>query len=163
MSEKRGRRSGGGRSGKRAARQISQTKQASYIERNIPYFEVLDESGLAQIEYNADTVLEEIGIEFRDDTEALQILKDAGADVKGELVRFPRGMCRQIIQATAPKEFTQHARNPSHRPCFVSLIPRRRTQKECAKRGGALSCGGPRRSCLLCRLCSPPGGAGPTQ
>jgi len=112
MSEKRGRRSGGGRSGKRAARQISQTQQASYIERNIPYFEVLDESGLAQIEYNADTVLEEIGIEFRDDAEALQILKDAGADVKGELVRFPRGMCRQIIQASAPKEFTQHARNP---------------------------------------------------
>lgn len=112
MSEKRGRRSGAGRSGKRAARQISQTQQASYIERNIPYFEVLDESGLAQIEYNADTVLEEIGIEFRDDTEALQILKDAGADVKGELVRFPRGMCRSIIQATAPKEFTQHARNP---------------------------------------------------
>ena len=114
MSEKRDRRSGGGRSGKRAARQISQTKQASYIERNIPYFEVLDESGLAQIEYNADTVLEEIGIEFRDDAEALQILKDAGADVKGELVRFPRGMCRSIIQASAPKEFTQYARNPDN-------------------------------------------------
>ena len=115
MSEKRGRRAGGGgRSGKRAARQISQTKQASYIERNIPCFEVLDESGLAQIEYNADTVLEEIGIEFRDDAEALQILKDAGADVKGELVRFPRGMCRSIIQASAPKEFTQYARNPDN-------------------------------------------------
>ena len=114
MSERKGRRGGGGRSGKRAARQISQTKQASYIERNIPFTEVLDESGLAQIEYNADTVLEEIGIEFRDDAEALQILKDAGADVQGELVRFPRGMCRSIIQASAPKEFKQHARNPDN-------------------------------------------------
>ncbi len=101
MSERRTR-GGGGRSGKRAARKISQTHRSAYIERNIPYYEVLDESGLAQIEYNADTVLEEIGIEFRDDPEALQILKDAGADVKGELVRFPRGMCRAIIQASAP-------------------------------------------------------------
>ncbi|WP_022950419.1 trimethylamine methyltransferase family protein [Leucothrix mucor] len=114
MSERRTRGGGGGRSGKRAARKISQTHRSAYIERNIPYYEVLDESGLAQIEYNADTVLEEIGIEFRDDPEALQILKDAGADVKGELVRFPRGMCRAIIQASAPKEFTQHARNPEN-------------------------------------------------
>ena len=27
-------------------------------------------------------------------------------------VRFPRGMCRQIVQATAPRQFTQFARNP---------------------------------------------------
>ena len=26
---------------------------------------------------------------------------------------MPRGMCRQLIQATAPREFTQHARNPA--------------------------------------------------
>jgi len=112
MGERRSRSGGGGRRGKRAARQIPQAKQAAYIERNIPYYEILDESGLAQIEYNADTVLEEIGIEFRDDPEALTLLKDAGADVQGELVKFPRGMCRSLIQATAPKEFTQHARNP---------------------------------------------------
>ena len=112
MGERRSRSGGGGRRGKRAARQIPQAKQAAFIERNIPYYEILDESGLALIEYNADTVLEEIGIEFRDDPEALQLLKDAGADVQGELVRFPRGMCRSLIQATAPKEFTQHARNP---------------------------------------------------
>ncbi|MDH3442165.1 MAG: trimethylamine methyltransferase family protein, partial [Gammaproteobacteria bacterium] len=30
----------------------------------------------------------------------------------GERVRFPRGMCRSIIQASAPSEYTQHARNP---------------------------------------------------
>ena len=26
---------------------------------------------------------------------------------------MPRGMCRQLIQATAPRQFTQHARNPA--------------------------------------------------
>ena len=29
----------------------------------------------------------------------------------GERVRFPRGMCRSIVQASAPREFTQYARN----------------------------------------------------
>ena len=36
-------------------------------------------------------VLEEIGIDFRDDAEALQLWKEAGADVKGERVHFPQG------------------------------------------------------------------------
>jgi trimethylamine--corrinoid protein Co-methyltransferase len=50
---------------------------------------------------------------FRDDPEALLILKEAGADVRGEYVHFPRGMCREIIQRSAPREFTQYARNPA--------------------------------------------------
>ena len=72
----------------------------------------MDEAGLALVEENADVVLEEIGIDFRDDPEALVLFRDAGADVKGERVRFPRGLCRAIIQASAPAEYTQHARNP---------------------------------------------------
>ncbi len=113
MSERGGRRKAGGRGAKRAARQHSQADLTAFIERNIPYFEYLNDESLEIIEHNADTVLEEIGIEFRGDAEALQILKDAGADVSGELVRFPRGMCRSIIQASAPQEFTQYARNPA--------------------------------------------------
>ena len=27
-------------------------------------------------------------------------------------MRFPRGLCRSIVQATAPRQFTQYARNP---------------------------------------------------
>ncbi len=112
MSERQGRRGGGGRSAKRTARQGTQTKQAAFIERNIPYFELLGDEALELIEHNADTVLEEIGIDFRDDPEALEILKAQGADVQGERVHFPRGLCRSLIQQHAPAEFTQHARNP---------------------------------------------------
>ena len=83
-----------------------------YITRKVPYYEVLDEEGLQLIENNADTILEEIGIEFRDMPEALEILKKGGADIDGERVRFPRGMCRSIIQTSAPAEYTHHARNP---------------------------------------------------
>src|SRR5207344_1285745 len=34
-----------------------------------------------------------------------------GADVTGERVRFPRGLARSIVQATAPHEYVQYARN----------------------------------------------------
>lgn len=106
------RRAGGGRDARRAARSQSKTQQLAYITRKIPVFEVVDEEGLALIENNADTILEEIGIDFRDDPDALQLWREAGADVQGERVRFPRGLCREIIQKSAPAEYIQHARNP---------------------------------------------------
>ncbi len=112
MSERSGRRRGGGRSAKREARQQASPEIKAFIERKIPHFEYLNTESLELIEYNADLLLEEIGIDFRDDPEALAILKDAGADVQGERVRFPKGMCRSIIRKSAPSEFTQHARNP---------------------------------------------------
>ena len=106
------RRKSGGRSAKRAARQLSTVADVPFIDRKIPYYELLDEAALALIEHNADTVLEEIGIEFNEFPEALALFKEAGADIDGERVRFPRDMCRSIIQASAPSEYTQHARNP---------------------------------------------------
>ncbi len=104
---------GGGRSAKRAARQQSQVADVAFIDRKIPYYELLDDAALELIEHNADTVLEEIGIEFKEFPEALNLFKAAGADIDGERVRFPRGMCRSIIQDSAPAEFRQHARNPA--------------------------------------------------
>ncbi|MDN2580374.1 trimethylamine methyltransferase family protein [Aquibium sp. ELW1220] len=102
----------GGASARRAARSGGGPGlQQPYILRRIKVYEVLDEEGLSLIEANADTVLEEIGIEFRDDAEALQMWRDAGADVKGERVHFPRGLPRSLLKS-APSVFTQHARNP---------------------------------------------------
>ncbi|NJD29982.1 MAG: trimethylamine methyltransferase family protein [Chloroflexi bacterium] len=110
---RRGRPGGGGREARIAARAAAaHARVAPYITRTLKPMEVLDEEGLALIEYNADTILEEVGVEFRGDDAARQTLKDAGADVDGERVRFPRGMCRQVVQASAPRRFTQHARNP---------------------------------------------------
>lgn len=101
-----------GRSARRAARGGGGPgAPLPYITRKIPLYEVLDEEGLSIIEGNADTVLEEIGIEFRDDAEALQMWKDAGADVKEQRVRFPKGLCRSLLKS-APETFVQHARNP---------------------------------------------------
>jgi trimethylamine---corrinoid protein Co-methyltransferase len=106
-------RRGGGREAKRAARTARSAVSVPYVTRKIPCYEVLGEEGLAIIERNADTILEEVGIDFRDDAEALALFRNAGCDVKGERVHFPRGLARQLVQATAPREFTQHARNPA--------------------------------------------------
>jgi len=101
--------------GGRRARQESSRGEAPaitpYIKRKIPEYQILDEEGLALIENNADTILEEIGIDFRYEP-ALKLFREAGADIDGERVRFPRGMCRKIIQDSAPAEFEQKARNP---------------------------------------------------
>ena len=101
------------RDAKRAARTARGAASQPYIVRKIPRFEVLGEEGLAIIEDNADRILEEVGIEFREDPEVLEIWRKAGANVDGERVRMPRGMCRQLIREHAPREFTQVARNPA--------------------------------------------------
>ncbi len=111
--ESRGRARSGGRDARRAARSKSPASSVPYITRKVPVYEVLGEEGLATIEHNAETILEEVGLEFRDDADALARWKDAGADVEGERVRFPRGLCRGLIQQSAPAEFTQHARSPA--------------------------------------------------
>ncbi|MVO14420.1 trimethylamine methyltransferase family protein [Parasedimentitalea huanghaiensis] len=103
-------RSGGG-AARRAERTSVKIETAKYIERNIPNFEVLSEEALGVIEANAETVLAEIGVNFVDNPGALQRWRDAGAEIEGERVRIPRGLARKLI-ATAPSEFTQHARNP---------------------------------------------------
>jgi trimethylamine--corrinoid protein Co-methyltransferase len=111
-AEAGGRRGRGGASARRAARGGGGPGVSlPFIQRRINAFEVLDDEALAIVERNADRVLQEIGIEFRDDPEALAMWKAAGADVKGERVRFPVGLCRALLK-TAPSVFTQHARNP---------------------------------------------------
>ncbi len=102
----------GGRAARQAARLATHAEHIPFLTRTLAPFEVLGEEGLSLIEQNADTILEEVGVEFRGDPDALRLLREAGADVTGERVRFPRGMCRSIVQATAPRQFTQYARNP---------------------------------------------------
>jgi trimethylamine---corrinoid protein Co-methyltransferase len=106
-------RSGGGADARRLARNKPPLVQAGYIRRQIKLYEPFSDDQLELIENNAEIILQEIGIDFRDDAEALAMWKAAGADVKGERVRFPRGLVRSLIK-TAPREFTQYARNPAN-------------------------------------------------
>lgn len=110
-SERRRARSGGGGAARRAERTAVKIEAAKYIERNIPNFEILTAEALEIIEANAETILEEIGVNFPDNPAALERWKQAGADVDGERVRIPKGLARTLI-TTAPCEYIQHARNP---------------------------------------------------
>ena len=99
MVEKTKRPNRRGRSARREARAKAQPQSvAAFIKRKIPLTEFLTEEGLSIIESNADTLLEEIGIEFRDDSEVVGLWKEAGANIIGERVRFPKGMLRDLIK-----------------------------------------------------------------
>jgi trimethylamine--corrinoid protein Co-methyltransferase len=113
MEDTRTKRSGG-REGRRAMRAASHGPAEAFLMRTMKPFEIVSEEGLELLEHNADTILETVGVEIRDYPSALERFRDAGADVSGTRVRFPRGLCRQIVQATAPAVYTQHARNPEH-------------------------------------------------
>ncbi|MGB2181950.1 MAG: trimethylamine methyltransferase family protein, partial [Pseudomonadales bacterium] len=82
-----------------------------FIERNIPYFDFCSLEQLEAIEAHVDWLLADVGVEFRQDPKALDILRAGRVDVQGVTARFPDGLARKLC-ATIPNEFTQVARNP---------------------------------------------------
>jgi trimethylamine---corrinoid protein Co-methyltransferase len=115
-----GRRARGGADARRALRTNTAVKHSGFIRRNTKLYEPYSDEQLELIENNAEIVLQETGIDFYEDEEAVQMWKDAGADVKASpvdprrfRVRFPRGLVRSLIK-TAPREYVQHARNPAN-------------------------------------------------
>jgi trimethylamine--corrinoid protein Co-methyltransferase len=111
MSE--GRRSGG-RAGRQAARAHAVIERQPFLTSALAPFEIVSAEGLELLEHNADTILQEVGVEVRDYPEGLEIFRAAGASVEGTRVRFDRGMARALVTATAPREYVQHARNPAN-------------------------------------------------
>ena len=108
---RRGRGGGGGASARRAARSGPQLASLPYIHRSLEPTDILSQEAIEIIENNADILMEEVGVTYSDDAEALAMWKEAGADVRGERVHLPKGLCRELMK-TAPSSFTQHARNP---------------------------------------------------
>jgi trimethylamine--corrinoid protein Co-methyltransferase len=105
------------RESRRLARARRGLEKLPYIRRRLPVVELLHDEAVEILETNAETLLEEIGIEFRRDPESLRLWRQAGADVEGERVRIPRGLARSLL-ATAPHEFELHARNPARNVRF---------------------------------------------
>ena len=96
---------------------IARTRQSNspaptFINRQVPYFDLLDEEGLVKIEKQADWIIENIGLEFRDDPLALDHWRAVGAKIKGARVITDASFIREQLK-TAPTEFEQRARNPA--------------------------------------------------
>jgi len=100
------------RQSREAAAECARQQAPAFLKRCIPAYELLDEEALLGLEQHAEWLLSEIGIEIREDPVALQLFREAGASVDGELLRFDRGHVRALC-ATAPKTYTMHARNPA--------------------------------------------------
>jgi len=101
---------------KRRNRKVAQPAQGTanpaspYIKRNLPYFDLLAPDALQKLETQIDWLIENIGVEFREDAQALEIWKRAGADVQGTRVKANAQLIRALC-AKAPRQFTQLARN----------------------------------------------------
>lgn len=113
-----GKRLRAGRNQRREERARGTALHRPYIVRGIPTYDILSEESLIRIEATADRILAEIGIELRDDHEAMRLYRSGGAEVSETApgiwrIRFEPGLCRAIL-GTAPAEFTQHARNPAN-------------------------------------------------
>ena len=111
MADGRSRR-GGGRAARQQQRAAAVVASQPFLTRTMQPVELVSEEGLALLERNADVILQEVGIEIRDYPSAVARFAAAGADVDGDRVRFPPGLCRQLV-STAPAMYTQHARNPA--------------------------------------------------
>ncbi len=109
------RRRGGFRAGRRGGdKKTSAALPSSRAsKRLIPAYDLLNDADLTQLEDQADWLLEKIGMEFRGDTVALELFRDAGAAVDGECVKFEAGLARDLCK-TAPQAFTLHSRNVEH-------------------------------------------------
>ncbi|QIE46325.1 trimethylamine methyltransferase family protein [Pseudohalocynthiibacter aestuariivivens] len=83
-----------------------------HVERRLPFFDPINDDGIERLEAQVDWIMQDLGLEFRDDPEALRIWTEAGAKVDGTRVRAPADWIRALC-AKAPREFTQVARNPA--------------------------------------------------
>jgi len=100
----------GGTASRRAERASAPLIQERYITREIPLYELINAEGVELLHEQSMTILEEIGIDFRDEP-ALKLWREAGAEVKGQRVRIARELLLEKLALT-PSQYTQHARNP---------------------------------------------------
>jgi trimethylamine---corrinoid protein Co-methyltransferase len=104
----------GGRAGRQELRASTAVARVPFLTRTLKPVELVSDEGLELMEHNADLLLAEVGVVIREYPSALERFKQAGADVDGEVVRFPDGLARKLVQATAPARYTQFARNPEN-------------------------------------------------
>ena len=103
----------GRRSRNQANIDIAEQSEVRQIIRHIPTYEMLDDASLDLLENQANWILEEVGIDIRGDSEALELFDNAGASIDGCRVRFEPGLAKSLC-ATAPSEFQMHGRDPKH-------------------------------------------------
>jgi trimethylamine--corrinoid protein Co-methyltransferase len=116
IGRRRARQGAGARAGAGDSRGTAGLQQLPWRVPESPYrpLEVLTPEQVEKISDTAFSILEEVGMDFLH-PEALDIWAKAGATVTpgSQRVRLDRGLLREAL-ASAPAQFTLHARNPAH-------------------------------------------------
>src|SRR5258708_30455800 len=82
------------------------------FRNQMPRYEILSTDAVGVLDQGWRRIVSEIGVQFAK-PEAIELLRKAGQDVDGEVVRFdPDFVLEQV--AKAPAEFDVQARNPAH-------------------------------------------------
>ncbi|NNE96703.1 MAG: trimethylamine methyltransferase family protein [Acidimicrobiales bacterium] len=131
------------RSGRRSRNRsdLNRAEEASLLplRNRLGRYEPLAAAVIDAIEVHTDRILDEIGVEFRGDEEALELFRSAGARVDGERVRFDPGLAASLC-GTAPPRFEMYGRSgpplviggdrlvflPAYGPPFVTDLDRGR-------------------------------------
>jgi len=108
---RRRKRTNGAGASARISSNTSNTQQVS-TARSTPVFKLLDEAALEDLEKQADWLLANVGMEFRDDPVSIELFREAGARIEGERVTFEPGLARKIC-SQAPSSFSLHSKNPA--------------------------------------------------
>ena len=100
----------GGRGERRAIRTRPDHAMLPHLTGKLPLTAPMDDEQIARIDDASLSILEEVGVVFRDDI-ALEDWRRAGGDVRGETVHLDRALVRDLI-SSIPPTITLHARNP---------------------------------------------------
>ncbi len=99
----------GGRAARREAREAAEFFHNPPLISQVPVYEVANAEGVEQIHELAMRIVEEIGVDFRDE-ESLEIWRGTDAEIDGERVRVGRDTLLALVQH-APQTYTHHGRN----------------------------------------------------
>ncbi|MCY3879750.1 MAG: trimethylamine methyltransferase family protein [Rhodobacteraceae bacterium] len=99
----------GGRAARRKLRTAVDARMLPGFVNRLPHCDLLDADEIARLDSESMSILEEVGVQFRDPT-ALRDWKRAGATVDGERVHIDRFLLRELI-STIPSAFTYMARD----------------------------------------------------
>ncbi len=129
------------RRGGRASRSAPNLVSAGHtpLRNRLPVYEPYSDEQIIAIAGHADRILDEVGVEFRGDEEALELFRAAGARIDGERVRFDPGLAESLC-STAPSRFDMYGRDgralpiggdhvvflPAYGPPFVTDLDRGR-------------------------------------
>lgn len=103
----------GGRAALRRKRQKRDFTMLPALKRKLPLVEPMSQEQVEKIDNASMSILEEVGVVFRDD-QAIEDWKSVGADVRdGDRVHLDRELVHELIKSI-PENFTYHARNPEN-------------------------------------------------